>query len=247
MLNIKPFTKKFDYNQERQSNPLQWTTLYKDGEDSFQKTSGQFQCKDYFNDLVALKHGRKFSVYGFNNETITFNEEGLYVLLDNILDMESFSRNTGIFAAKAQEQLGVAPHFTEVDQHTAIVLIPHKFFDLTYPISLLTWLIRVSNYRVTFDSWGDIFKKAQKVGDLSHEIRNWYDAPVALHLPVWGFVPPPEVQECWFFAGYNYNSTTQPGVSPSVIHNNGYVDVITACYNSGVIKAAETQVQEEVA
>ncbi len=244
MPNIKPFTKHFFYNQELQRNRLQWTILYKDGEDSFQKISGNFQCKDFFNDLVALKRGRKFSVYGFNNETITFNEEGLYVLLDNIMDMESFSRNTGIFAAKAQEQLGVAPHFTEVDQHTAIVLIPHKFFDLTYPISLLTWLIRISNYRVTFDSWGDIFKKAQTVGDLSHEIRDWYVAPVALHLPVWGFVPPPEVQACWFFADYNCNSTTQPGVSPSVIHNNGFVNTITACYNSGVLKASEQQIKE---
>ena len=143
----------YGLSEAHQNNPLRWTLLIREGE-VFTTQSCAFRCKDYFNDMVAGYLGIFFSIYGFNNQKYTHQEEGVYVLLTCLYNKENFLANLGSINKKAVSQGFPAVEVFDVEyKNSVVVLLPRAYFESTYYISLLSYLIRIGNNSIQFDSY----------------------------------------------------------------------------------------------
>jgi hypothetical protein len=210
------------YAEEGQVNPLQWKTLLKTGENEFKDQSGWWICKDFLNDCVAFfREGYVFSIYGWKNN-LKVNDEGVYHLLRNIADKEVFLKNLEVINKRLSEDLGCSVDVIPMQEKgQLIVLIPPACWETTYRISLITLLIRLSNYDTKFSSWGD-FWKPNSVLKTDKNILGMPEA--AKFIAEHGFTVPDEFKEYWYYCGEQSNSKITPKpTSVGIIHNCGIV------------------------
>lgn len=149
-MQIKPNNNHIALGEVGQTNPLRWVILHKEpdgpgSETVYQEETPEFKCKDFFNEVLAKYHGHKLSIYGFNAGELSLNEEGVYVLLKNIHDMEVFTKNIGLVSTYAEKFGGTKLSLEPIDDTNAVMLLPRWYFQNTFYISLLTYLIRISN------------------------------------------------------------------------------------------------------
>ena len=207
------------YNETPQVNPIRWKILYKDGE-NLTDQSGWMKCKDFFNDLVAAKYGRFFFVYGFDNQKIKWNEEGLYFLLKYISDKPRFFHNLTTINERLVKDLGdnIEMKAWDNDKDEVVILIPSIIFTNTYYFSLLAMLIRVSNYDVQMSSWDDFFNEMSPL--VTKE--NAFNSQTMKITKAWGFVLPEKHLKHWWWYNEQYNSEAgETFQQPTSIHNNG--------------------------
>lgn len=216
MLNIK-LSNTSTYAEVGQINPLRWKTLFKEADGSFIDQSGWIKCKDFFNDTVAFfKEKSVFSIYGYKND-IKKNEEGVYMLLKFVSDKPSFIKNIEVVNKQLKQDLGCELSVQDHKDDELVILIPNELWETTYRISMVTMVIRLCNYGVTYSQWNDIWAEQSPVHNPEHAFT--LDAKVnAQNL---GFKVKPEFSKYWWFCGKEYNNETKPKQTGGTIHNNG--------------------------
>lgn len=149
--NVRHNHNEGSYSEIPQNNKLRWTILFKEKDGSFTPTSKEFKCKDFLNDAVAKYEGHAFKIYQFDWRGTDINDEGLYLKLSNIVDAKSFVQNIG--SIKNVKGYGEELILEQHDASTFICFIPRSYFRSTYTVSLLAYLIRVSNVDCVIEDW----------------------------------------------------------------------------------------------
>jgi hypothetical protein len=216
------------YAEVHQINPMRWVMLFRESEDKFSCQTGLVKCKDFFNDNLAyFKHGIKFGIYGYTSEAKK-NDEGVYFLLTNIDQQETFLNNLDVINEKLMEQLSCKMSYWKQGKDV-VLLLPNPLWESTWRLSLITILVRCSNYGYKHSKWEDFFDhKAPLVS-----VDKVFDPLATKNCKAWGFLTPVEDKGYWFYAGPDYNSVKQPNQTGGVIHNNG------CCNWSFFLKQAE--------
>lgn len=175
------------YTEVGQSNPLRYVFLYRDDNGDFTHTSGEFKCKDYFNEVVSALRGGGGNVYNMDYASTKRNEGVTYVRLLNIINRDVFFSNL----VKVNERL-VADGFPEfvmepgVESKDAVLSLPDDLFRTTWTTSLLWYLIRVSNVAGRITNWvahptksidnpfGSYYTKVMEQGFKPPRANYWY-------------------------------------------------------------------------
>lgn len=219
-MKFKITQKDFGYlNEANQTNPVRWTILKEVGENAFEAQSNPLKCTDYFNDVVSyFQNKRKFSVYGFNNEVKFEDGGGLFVLVNNT--KPNFEHNVVVINDQLKKDVGGIIEVCKDDSPNSLILyFPCQVFCNTYTMSLLMWVLRLSNYGLMFASWEDIFQNnaspangAEK-GSKSPALKQY-----ALKN---GFKVAEKFNTYWWFSGMKYNSVVTPETTGMTIHDCG--------------------------
>lgn len=220
------------YGQVGQSNPLRYQFAQRSKRELRLK-GAPMSCRDFFNDAVASYHGYTKRHYGYDTTQIKFNRYGLYVYYTNVTNPEQFIQNIEqAINPQLLKDTGSKVVCHAHDKSSVVVRIPTAVLKYTWRMSLLTQLIRNSNYGVSYDSWDSLFK-------------NWpvtertFDTSTKKLCKKQGFKP---LFEAWWYSNRLYNGNTLPdGVSMSdflsSIHGNGCNTITNAAIRENLIKA----------
>lgn len=211
---IVPFTNRFTYHEIPQTNPLRWVVLYRE-EDTYTEQSGEFKCKDFFNEFVSKYNGHATSIYGFNAGEMKVNEGELYVLLKNITDFQSYQANIGsINSLAAQHAMPPVTLEATGKPGELVAALPSEYFMSTWLISLLTYLMRVANVPVVVE---DPTWQTHPTKGVDNPFREQYTEVLTR-----GFQVPEVGATTFYWVGNRYPYPATPNVG--TVHNNG-------CYN----------------
>lgn len=211
------------YTESPQNNPMQWRWMYRT-KNKLTAQAGWMRCKDFFNDLVALKQGHTFSVYNLSTEGLKFNKYGLYVELNNVLADTLIANIETAINPRMQQDLGAEIKCWKQDDTRVVIRIPHVVFDSTYRTSLTTMLIRLSNYDVRFESFEDFYTQKSAIGKTEHSM-NVYAQKLTKHF---GFKLP---KDEWYYSMSGYRGSSDKNIIGQVIHNNGMSDWANTLHN----------------
>lgn len=203
--------------ESAQYNPLRWRIMYRE-KDKLTSQAQLMKCKDYFNDLVALRKGHVFSVYGFKNDTVKFNKWGLYILLTDVMKADQFIENVNSsINVRLKADMQTTIRCWKQDNTSVVIRIPNKMWESTYYISLLTMMLRVCNNNVEFSSWDDLYSAKSPLNTIERSFTE--DAKRFTHLL--GFKLPIDT---WYYYNSQYNGMKDVNIAAiggSTIHNNG--------------------------
>lgn len=203
---------KHVYHESPQKNNLRWQVLFRDG-DTFHPQTAVFRCKDYLNDVVAKYYNWNVIAYGLNNENMKLNEEGVWLELTGIYDMPIFLHN--LETCIQPEIVDTSLEYEEIDGGL-LMFVPRFFFKNTYFISLLSYMIRVSNCETKFKSYEGLFTSLEAKAD-----RACVDSGKLIAIN-WKFSLPEELSKYWLYYQRSQNSNTLIELGQgSVIHNCG--------------------------
>lgn len=214
-MKIIPYPHYASYNEIPQTNPLRWTILYKEG-DVYTEQSGEFKCKDFFNEFVSKYNGHATSIYGFNAGEMKVNEEALYVLIRNIASLDAYKTNIGSINSLAAQH-AMPPVVLEPTGKPGelVAALPSEYFMSTWLVSLLTYLMRVANVTTVVE---DPTWMVHPTKSIDNPFQEYYSEVLTR-----GFQVPPEVNaKTFYWVGNRYTSPEKPNVH--TVHNNG-------CYN----------------
>jgi len=198
------------YSEVGQTNKLRFVCLHRAEDGTFSEQSLEFKCKDFFNEIVAKYHGHLLGCWGFEAESIQVNEEGVWVELRNIDDVEVYKQNIGsinkLIATDGLPTLELLPY-----KDGFVCLLPRQFFDNTYLISLLTYLMRVANVSevVKDPTW-----KEHPTKPIDCPFVSMFDVVMNR-----GFKTPETKAKAYYYAGHAHNYKSKPPVH--LVHNNG--------------------------
>lgn len=207
-----------EYNEATQNNPLRWEICYLDKEtNTLIPQAAKMKCKDFFNDLVAAYRGEFFNIYNFDNKSVKLAEDGVYFRLSYVKDFEQMK--VSLDALCNPEHPPVLSKYP-YGKEKALLFIPRWYFNNTYYISLLSHIVRMSNYDKALTSWEDYktLTRAKEPGLFSEHLLNWK------------WTLPEHLKEYWFFCGFNHNSSKKGPYYSSLIHNNGFKNWILYGY-----------------
>jgi len=140
--NIKTVPSSSSLTETGQSNPIRFCFVKRE-DTTLTPESPWFKCKDYFNDVVAAKNGLFFVQYGFDNSKLSAkDEQGAWLLLKEIKYKEEFKKS---LQAVQHEEHPVLVEDIDDKPTMLLIYIPEFYFENTYKISLLTFLIRLCN------------------------------------------------------------------------------------------------------
>jgi len=211
------------YGEVVQQNPIRWELLYKE-EDTYIPQSAQFKCKDFFNDLVGWYKGVKVSIYSFDTNSMKLNDDGVWIRVHNIKwPMQWLTNVENVVQKPLEAALGVRLDITLLDLATYLIFIPKRVFESTYHISLLTYLIRVSNNDYLYETMEQVFTDNNGPAFFATK-ENSVPTGIKAKLARSGFVLPEKFADCWYYADASYNSQKDTSVLQhyiSILHNNG--------------------------
>ena len=209
-------THKNTYAEIAQANPLRWRIMHKQ-KGVYHSQSGLIKCKDFFNDIVAWKQGKKeFSIYNFKNK-VKFNRDGLFFHLTEVKNVERFMLNLNCINERLISDLKTHLDCFQHDDHSVILCIPHKLWKNTYYISLVSMMIRLCNYDKQYETWEDFFDDKAPLTT----VETAFSKKTKDYTKENGFKIPANLRKFWFWAGKDYHSGNQAKPMGSVIHNNG--------------------------
>lgn len=216
-IKIKPeHTTTNVYTESGQANPLRWMIMYRD-KDTLTSQANLMRCKDYFNDLVAMRRGHIFLVYGFRNDTVKFNKWGLYILLTNIGKPEQFIANVNnSINVRMKADLGTHIRCWKQDEQSVVIRIPNKVWDNTYAVSLVTMMLRVCNNNIDITSWDDLYASTSPLNTIE---RSFTPDAKAITKNI-GFKAPIDTWY-WYNSSWNGEKGWNSSVGGLTIHNNG--------------------------
>jgi len=221
-------THKNVYAEMGQANPLKWRIMYKEEDESLSSQSGLIVCKDFFNDIVAWKQAQTpFKIYNFDNQ-VKFNDEGLYFVLSHIANKPMFTQNIlkGI-NPQLEEDLGVSLKVFQQGAKRVVLLIPHELWQSTYHISLVSMLIRLSNYAKAYTCWDDFFADDAPLNTIEYA----FSPETKVFTKKWKFSLPDPLKGFWYYTRFGFNSKSTHKIEANIVHNNGATDW-TRTYNS---------------
>lgn len=198
------------YAEVSQKSPMRWSVLFVNEDGVATGQHGWWKCKDFLNDCVIYLHtGRKFPMYGFNNE-LKLNDGVAYVALKNIPDF--FEENLGYLNEFLAERGLPVITWHEHDGGCgvqAVIGIDEKYWCSTFTISVITSMIRSCAY-------------AKLVNDIS---EFWQHEPTLVGYidSVLPHFVPENFEKCAkiLFKNYQYDGTTALTCSTYSIHNAG--------------------------
>ena len=209
-------THKNTYSEVGQANPLRWRIMLRKG-DTLHSQSGLLKCKDFFNDVVAYKRAKlKFKIYSFEND-VKFNREGLYLHLTEIQNQDTFCDNMNVLNQTIFDDLQTIVGYTKQADGSVVICIPHKLWNNTYYISLVTMMIRLCNYNTKYDTWESFFAKTAPI----YTIETAFSLKAQAYVLEKGFRIPRKLRGMYFWAGKDYHSKNQPKPMANIVHNNG--------------------------
>jgi hypothetical protein len=217
-IKIKPEhnTGSSPYTESPQANPLRWMIMYRE-KDVLTSQAAVMRCKDYFNDLVALRQGHVFSIYGFKNDTVKFNKWGLYILLTGINKPDLFIDNVNkSINVRMKEDLSTSVRCWKQPDGSVVIRIPNKVWENTYAVSLVTMMLRVCNNNIELNSWDELY------GDQSplNTMERSFTAQAKKLTKKIGFKAPIDT---WYYYNTQYNGVNgwTTSVGGLTVHNNG--------------------------
>lgn len=218
-----PYPSRPVYHEIDQPNPIRWQILYRQSEDRtvFEKQSGKIKCRDFFNDIVAKYNGHPPGyIYGFNADNLKLNEEGMYFYLTNLQDkFESniVNKVNTILVNDDSPPLEIQM----LGDKAALLLIPRHYFSSTYQISLVTLMIRVSNYGEEVPDMLEDFIACNPARlDVFRKLEE------GMKTVLLSTKTKPPLQGFWYYASEHYNSGKEKYVNQ--IHNNGIIGWLRA-------------------
>lgn len=209
------------YTEAPQPNPLRWQLMLKNADGVFESQTHTLKCRDFFNDVVSARNGFSFHIYGFDSSTLSFNEEGLYILLSNVHPM--WEKNATTMVSPEMEKAWGIPLTYSKHDDKILVLIPNQALANTYSISLLTLLLRYCNYGIELSSLEDCFKSSSVCAVDPAIKSDKYKAVLKYRLS-----PPEESRDYWWYFDQKYNSKGEGKPSSHTIHNNGVSNWLTS-------------------
>jgi hypothetical protein len=210
---------KGQYAEIDQPNPLRWRIMHH-SKGVLTSQSCLIKCKDFFNDVVAWKKAkRSFTIYGFKNK-IKLNKEGLYVHLTDIEDVNTFLHNLFVMDERLERDLKIGMSWYVQEDDTIVVLIPHKVFNSTYYISLLSMLIRLCNYNTKYEDWDSIFDENAPINTIEEAFNDGAKAFTQKN----GFKLLTKYRKLWYNSTNGWDSASGKDLIGSIIHNNGVCD-----------------------
>lgn len=212
------------YSEVGQTNSLRFVCLYKDGE-TFSEQSKEFKCKDFFNEIVAKYHGHILGCYGFTAESIKTNDEGVWVELRHITDTKVYQENIKLVNALIERD-GLPPLELLPYKNGFVCLLPRPFFDNTYLISFLTYLMRVSNV-------GEVIKDPTFMEHPTKPIDSPFSSVYAKVIKR-GFKTPENPGNSYYYYGKNNNYKVKPQVYN--VHNCGVAQWTSLLMAEGLYK-----------
>lgn len=217
------FTRKLirKYCEISQPNPIRWEMLYLD-DGVFKPQTGLIKCRDFFNDIVSkVMVGRDIAIYGLDTSTVKINEDGVWMRVSGLINPDLFIKNINtIVNTKMQDELGTNLVLEPLPRKKVLIFFPKVIFSSTYLTSLVTWLIRLSNFEEEFESYEQCLTKSS-AKDIDRAIA-YMGLTVALK---WGFKLPEGLSSYWYYAGANYNSAVDPTPTyAGTIHNCGVMN-----------------------
>lgn len=216
MFKILPYKHRTSYSQSGQRNPLEWQVVAP-RVGAWQAQTNRFLCREFFNDMVAKKHGRRYTCYGMNNSPIRHREDGVTVALFNIIDMEVFLTNVELIDDKLFADTGARLSLVldQEDLHTLIIGFPPQCFENTYIISLLTLALRVANSIREIPSWEVLCREW-----MGEDIWSWTPR-TGNRAAYWGFRLPENLKQFWWYRDVYTNSIHHPKHHKHAIHSSG--------------------------
>lgn len=215
-ITIKPYTGPHtSYAEVGQTNQLRWICLFREADSTdtslvFSEQTKQWKCKDFLNEIVAKLHGHLLGCYGFTADSVQTNDEGVWVKLLNIHNKDAYRANIGSI-----NELARAQGFADVTLHEIedgfVALLPRQYFDSTYSVSLLTYLMRVSNVPHAISD--KTFKEHP-----TKSIDNPFPA-VYNQVLEQGFTTPNNVGGSYYYYGRKHDYSKKPQVM--MVHNCG--------------------------
>jgi hypothetical protein len=219
------------FTQSPQRNPIQWEILKKVKEGKFIPQYGLFRCKDYFNDVAYKRNNPKasFTVYGFNIGQYKPDSEGVYVRVHFIQDQKSFVENIEtINEHLTLQEMGWFLEYIPLDETTGLFLLPDAMFKNTYTVSLITWMIRLANYKIAFKDFDDFFNNEVRTKNNDCGSANNYVKYILEH----GFKHPLMDQYIYYYNNdYNDKSENKKKLDGHAIHNCGIANWWTTYTN----------------
>ena len=220
---------QYHYNEAPQSNSLRWQVFYRNG-DVFTPQTGVFMCKDYLNDVCAKYNGKDVIAYGMNTKDMKLNDDGIWLKLYFIKNNKYFLDNIERCVNTENPEYPVS---TEVlDNNTLLMFIPRYYFNSTYLISLLAFVIRVSNNTLKFKSLDDLLTRSNTIPE-----NAIYGHGTKL-AKEWKFKVPEEYQQYWSYYNNDFHSAMKDMYQGSTIHNNGAQSWAEGIHNEQQKKAA---------
>jgi hypothetical protein len=227
MYKFKEFS-AYHYSEAPQSNPLRWQVFCRNG-DVFTPQTGVFMCKDYLNDVCAVYNGANVIAYGMNTKGMKLNDDGIWLRLFFIKDNTTFLDN---IEACVNAENPEHPVTMEVLDGSVLMFIPRYYFNQTYLISLLAFVIRVSNNATKFKSLDTLLTGSNK---LNENAIYGHGTKLAQQ---WKFKVPEEYQQYWSYYNKEFNSAMKDMYGGSTIHNNGARSWAEGIHNEQQKKAA---------
>jgi len=200
------------YIEATQPNTLRWQLYYK-GKTKFASQTHIIKCRDFFNDVVAKKHGKEFCIYGFTNANLKFNKEGLYILLTNTTK-DWLENATAVLSPEMEKTWGI-PFTVSEHPEGMLMLVPNQVLEHTYTMSLFTLILRLCNYNVKVSSFEDCFVPNGPL--VTDNAVAFTRVPAILKNRL---LPPEPTRGYWWYYNNIYNSKKETQ-DIGIVHNNG--------------------------
>lgn len=205
------------YAEVGQTNQLRWVNMFKEEDGSFSYQSCKWKCKDFLNENVRKYQGEVSAIYGYDTTNMKQNDEGMWFHLLYIHDVGVFKKNLGsISKLKGYEPIEVHDYKGDL-----ILFIPRYYFENTYRISVLTYLIRVCNVTEVITDW-----KNHPTKSIDNTSPTYHDRIIDR-----GFVEP--VKGYWYYVGKMHSPQKKP--QTSTVHNCGMNAWMAAADKEGLL------------
>lgn len=201
---------QYHYSEASQNNPIRWQVFTRNG-DTFIPQTGKFMCKDYLNDVCAKYNGKNVYAYGLKNHDMKLNDDGIWLQLTGITKLEVLMHN---IQCCINDENPEYPLTFEEYKGTILAFVPRYYFNQTYLVSLLSYIIRISNGDKKFKDFKDALTSKNCQADPAI-----YGKGIQLALS-WGFSVPEEFQKYWSYYSDSFNSALD-NYEGSTIHNCG--------------------------
>lgn len=213
------------YAEAGQTNPLRFVCLHLQPNGEYSEQSKEFKCKDFFNEIVAKYNGHLLGCYGFTADSIQTNDEGVWVELRHIANPTVYQANIAL-VNKLIDKAGL-PQLELLPYKAGFVcLLPRRFFDNTYLVSLLTYLMRVSNTSAVIED--ETFME-HPTKPIDSPFKSVYAKVIKR-----GFVVPENPGNSYYYYGKDRDYSEKPNVM--MVHNCGVAQWTTMLMAEGLYK-----------
>jgi hypothetical protein len=165
------------YSEISQSNSLRYMMLKRDSEHTFNNTTNEFKCRDFFNDFAySLNTGEEFTKYGMFSTAAKLDVEDRVWMLLKYTAFGLKHNINAVLLPKLKEtwadiDINIHPNII-VNQRkptcTLLISLNKACFASTFRISVITQVLRNCNRDTCFENWEQCYNISLPGGALEH-------------------------------------------------------------------------------